>query len=149
MTTSFALRNDGRLWVPLLTAAAIVVMFAPPIALGFLATGASRGPVAGALTFAASAAWFLRAAWRAPMALTADGDALLVSRPRRADRFDASRIKRWAFTIPDGAPTRDPPTTNALLVVTFDEGTTFRGEATSDEARAIAAWFARHFPRAA
>lgn len=144
MTDELTLRNDGRLWVPLLTAGAIVVMFAPPIAIGFRATGLHLAPIAGTLIFAASALHFLRAAWRAPMSLTFDHDTLLVGRPRRVDSFEASSVKRWAFTVPEGAPTQVPPATNALLVVKFDDGTTFRGEATADEARAIASWFVRH-----
>ena len=143
MSNAIVLRNPSRLWVPLLTFAAVVVMFAPPIALGFRSNGAGVATIAGTVLFALSAASLLRTAHRAPISLTIDGDALVVGRPRRVDRYGGDRVKRWTFSVPDGPPSRGPPATNAMLVVTFDEGTTFRGEVTSDEGRAVAAWFAR------
>lgn len=142
---SVTLTNASRFWTPLWTAILLVVMFAPPIAVGFTQTGFRVPALIGTLVFAASAAHFARAAWLAPVSLTIDGDALVVGRPRgRRDRFGAARVRRWTFTVPDGPPTQAPPATNALLVVAFDEGTTFRGEATADESRAFASWFDRH-----
>lgn len=140
----FVLRNPNRLWVPLITFAAVVVMFAPPIALGFRANGASASTIAGTVVFALSAASLIRSASRAPVSLRIDGDALLIGRPRRVDRFGGDRVRRWTFSLPDGPPSRAAPASNALLIVTFDEGTTFRGEITSDESRIVAAWFARN-----
>lgn len=144
MNDAIVIRNASRLWMPLLTSVAIVVLFAPPIALGFIDRGATPAAVAGTLVFAASAAWFARSAWRAPVELRL-GDELAIARPRgRVDRYDARAIGRWWFGVPDGPPTQSPPTSNALLMLALADGTRFRGEVTSDEARRVAAWIARH-----
>ena len=147
MSDPVVLRNPSRLWTPLLTCAAIVVLFAPPIALGFVDRGATGASVGGAIFFAASAAWFARSAWRAPIELRlADGDALTIGRPRRVDRYAAADVAHWSFGVPDGAPTQSAPATNALLMLALRDGTRFRGEVTSDEARRIAAWLGRRLP---
>ena len=140
------IRNPMRFWVPLITAALMVVMFAPPFALGWRDRGATWPAIAGVAFFAICAAWFARSAWRAPIELTfADG--LTIRRPRRSDRHAGDDVKRWTFALPEGPPTQGAPGTNALLILSLRDGTHFRGEVTSDEGRAIAAWFRRHAPR--
>lgn len=132
------LRNPGRLVVPLVTAALVVLMFVPPLLLVDLRRGHPIKLGIGISLLLLCALWLARSAWRAPFEL-AVGDGLTIRRLMRQQRYDVGDVRRWFFSVPDGPPTADAPGTNALLTIVFADRTRFRGEVTAAEAARIAA----------
>lgn len=127
--------NPMRYLVPAGTAALAVVMFLIPVA--FVRISTLQASV-GALFLVACVLWLLRSAWKAPHALAVEEDAATVRSLSGERRFPLRDIRSWRFAVPDGPPTQSAPQTNAVLYITFADGTRFRGEVTADEASALA-----------
>lgn len=135
--TPITLTNRTRFLSPAITFALCMVMFGPLLALTYF-DGPTAKTVTGATVFLLCIVWCGISALRAPHTLTIDGGSLRIHRMRRETTYSIADIADWYFSIPDGLPTRSPPSTNALLQLKLADRTRFRAEVTAEEAAIVA-----------
>ena len=129
------LSNPMRYIVPIGTALLALLMFIPPLAFATIGGGKM---IVGIAILILSVLWLLRSAWRAPFEMTIEPAGVAVRRWSGERRYEAGRVRKWWFAIPDGKPTNTPPATNGVLYVVLDDRTRFRAEVTAEEARDLA-----------
>jgi hypothetical protein len=136
--SQIVLSNPSRLWVPVISLGLVGLMFGPAMA---LSPSLNADPVRfglGLSVMLISMLWLALSAWRAPFRASISSDEIRVDRLMRSRSCGPVDVVWWQFAVPEGAPTRTAPSTNALLMLRLADGTRFRAEVTAEQAAAVA-----------